>query len=1191
MYSLTAGKLAISAIIQRLFTTTVTLLLVWQLPAQLPDYHLQLFDYTAGLRPGTIEAVTKDQKGFLWILYPRSVQRFDGRRAVSYKAGNGMTNIHCDEQGRVWVSSSGKVYRFDEDGQQFKAVRVKSPDTAYATGAVFSMPGKRTLLNATSGFFEYDGSIDQFVPSLKELPVPPGYGTRSFGCKGAAIFFGHKGYVYRYNTASKKLDSLPDRSMRRIFPLNEDSVLINTWSLRTYWYNFSAGTIHEAKPPASLRNKAASDAFATRSMVEVGPQRYIITSAEGVFEYQASTRQYKSLNLYYKGNPVLTGDIANSVYADKEGYVWMSTVDGIARFPLHGQSFGLMRIPFMNDVSQANGNNIRNITEDDKGNLWLATGNGFVCWNRKTNQWINYPPVEGSKDRLAYPSVRGIVYDGRYIILGPADLGVWLFDPVTKKYKRPVYASDKVEAMNLRDFVDDVYTLHNGKHLITGRDALYVLDGKTYRLDTLDNPAGKENSNYVFQGNDGWIWITTVHGLHLLDSNLVYQQKATLPTGSSPVSAGFMLQDGRLLFAIDKGLFTAEVKGNSIRVKKFTTVFDEVFITSLFMDDQGFIWATSDNGIYRYDSLHARLNLFDHSDNVQGYGFNLNSWHKSRDAVLFMGGINGLNYLQPEKFATRTDSLRVYIQQVKSSSNDSLIYRLDRKAILSFSQRSLEAEFVSPYYNNPEKLKYRYRLEGLDKDWKYLGNTNSVRFTSLPAGDYTLLVEASINNVDWTPAASSFSFTIKKPFWLQLWFLAVLLISIGTVLWLFIRNRNRKIAEKQEELEAEQAINYFSSSIADQQSVDGILWDVAKNCIGRLGFEDCVIYLLDEERNVLQQKAAHGPKNPGRFEIIEPIEIPVGKGITGTVAATGKAELINDTSKDERYIIDGTRRFSEIAVPVIVNSKVIGVIDCEHSKKGFFTQRHLSVLSTIASLCAGKIIKAKAEAEKTEAERILMDTQQKMADVEMQALRAQMNPHFIFNCLNSINRYIVKSDQATASLYLTRFAKLIRLILDNSNSKTVTLTNELEALRLYIEMESIRFEKQFSYTIRVDDSVHPDSIYVPPLIIQPYVENAIWHGLLHKESAGHLLVHICCGSKSVLECIVEDNGVGRDKAKELKSKSASNKKSLGMKLTEDRLALLNKKAELNASVEIIDLKNETGEAAGTRVILKIPVDG
>jgi LytS/YehU family sensor histidine kinase len=207
----------------------------------------------------------------------------------------------------------------------------------------------------------------------------------------------------------------------------------------------------------------------------------------------------------------------------------------------------------------------------------------------------------------------------------------------------------------------------------------------------------------------------------------------------------------------------------------------------------------------------------------------------------------------------------------------------------------------------------------------------------------------------------------------------------------------------------------------------------------------------------------------------------------------------------------------------------------------------------------------------------------------MQALRAQMNPHFIFNCLNSINRYIVKSDQTTASLYLTKFAKLIRLILDNSNSKNVILSQELEALKLYIEMEALRFDKKFSYEIKVEGNLGADTVEVPPLIIQPYVENAIWHGLLHKEENGHLSVRVSQNGGSMLYCVIEDNGVGRERAKELKSKSATSRKSLGMQLTQNRLSLLNKHAELNASVEIVDLKDENGTAAGTRVILKIPM--
>lgn len=221
-------------------------------------------------------------------------------------------------------------------------------------------------------------------------------------------------------------------------------------------------------------------------------------------------------------------------------------------------------------------------------------------------------------------------------------------------------------------------------------------------------------------------------------------------------------------------------------------------------------------------------------------------------------------------------------------------------------------------------------------------------------------------------------------------------------------------------------------------------------------------------------------------------------------------------------------------------------------------------------------------------EKLKTEFNKKIAEVEMRALRAQMNPHFIFNCLNSINRYIVKSDTKTASLYLTKFSKLIRLILDNSENKNVTLSSEIESLKLYIDMESIRFENKFSFEVKVNDDVNAENISVPPLIIQPYVENAIWHGLLNKETAGKLFVAVS-RHNSTLECVVEDDGVGRSKAKELKSKSATTRKSLGMKITEDRLTILNEHAEKKSSVEIIDLKDKSGNGCGTRVIIKIPM--
>ena len=196
------------------------------------------------------------------------------------------------------------------------------------------------------------------------------------------------------------------------------------------------------------------------------------------------------------------------------------------------------------------------------------------------------------------------------------------------------------------------------------------------------------------------------------------------------------------------------------------------------------------------------------------------------------------------------------------------------------------------------------------------------------------------------------------------------------------------------------------------------------------------------------------------------------------------------------------------------------------------------------------------ELERLEKEQKLAAYKNRTADLEMMALRAQMNPHFIFNCLNSINRFILKNEPETASDYLTKFSKLIRLILQNSQAKSVCLENELEALRLYMDMEVSRFEHHFEYQIICDPDLEIEHLEVPPLIIQPYVENAIWHGLMHKGDKGHLLIELH-QENNTLYCLITDDGVGRKRAAELKSKSASKNKSLGMQITAHRLELIN----------------------------------
>ena len=230
--------------------------------------------------------------------------------------------------------------------------------------------------------------------------------------------------------------------------------------------------------------------------------------------------------------------------------------------------------------------------------------------------------------------------------------------------------------------------------------------------------------------------------------------------------------------------------------------------------------------------------------------------------------------------------------------------------------------------------------------------------------------------------------------------------------------------------------------------------------------------------------------------------------------------------------------------------------------------------------------KYRLQMERSEKEKELSRLQHRTSQLEMHALRAQMNPHFLFNSLNSINRFIIQNNSDQASGYLTKFSRLMRLILQNSQHELIPLENELEALKLYLELEAVRFDHHFTYAIKIDENLDVGALKVPPLIIQPYAENAIWHGLMHKEEKGKLLIELR-EEGDYLVCSIIDDGIGRSKAAELKSKSASTHKSMGMKITADRIASMKQRKSNENNIQITDLVLPDGSPAGTKVEIKI----
>jgi len=225
---------------------------------------------------------------------------------------------------------------------------------------------------------------------------------------------------------------------------------------------------------------------------------------------------------------------------------------------------------------------------------------------------------------------------------------------------------------------------------------------------------------------------------------------------------------------------------------------------------------------------------------------------------------------------------------------------------------------------------------------------------------------------------------------------------------------------------------------------------------------------------------------------------------------------------------------------------------------------------------------------KLDNELLTAEFQRQLAEAEIKALRAQMNPHFIFNCLNSINSLVIEQKHEIASDYLIKFSKLIRLILDNSRCEKISIEKELETLKLYLVLESARFDNKFSCIIHISEDVDVDLIMIPPMLLQPFVENAIWHGLMQKETEGIITLEIRREHEDFLGISITDDGIGREKAAELKSKTLTHKPH-GLKVTTQRIEMMNKMNSTGAHVEIIDLHDAHGNSSGTKVKLVIPI--
>jgi two-component system LytT family sensor kinase len=1172
--------------------------------AQQPvHYSYQYYNSTHGLPSPEILCLEKDAKGFLWIGTASGLSMYDGYsfRNHSYAKQTeliGRVNVlKPDAANRLWVGSGSGLFCIVNN----EIIKISSA-IALPQGVNDILPGENGVIwlatengpvQLNTGNIDFTGTkktilTDYILPQWKLQSEENRRTTHIGKAPDNTVFISQYHNLFRFSNNQLELihstTGIRDEILT-LFPVSRSKIYFDAASTEI--------NLFENDSVAAIPFK---EFYQAGQGTRLPGHWYVGT--RGAFYFHPQTgiaSRFIRLSDQYAVWP--------SAILEDNDFLWVATHDGLVKlkpsvFTIHTVAAAA---PYIDFYSVAELKNKSLLFGANAGKVFLRTDSVITSFKNRL--------VPGAEIKDIYEDVNG-----------------WLW-----------LASGYQGLVVIRNGNPQRFTIENGLHdnslyqfLKTTDNRLYVFGDEGLSEILVDKNGFISFKKYYFQPNtsqfakfysgieapDGSIWAGGEEGLIYLRNDSLHR----LALNGQQLYINFMLKDNAgdvWIAAAGEGILQCRFNNNNepVIINRFTEKdgLNTTNYLSLLADADNNIWAASSKGISligRNGKYRNRVLNFNESDGFIKAGYSYIRLRQASDKRIWAATVFGIVSFQPDQLAGTDSSPLVYISGIQQMENNQAVTgytdgQFPVTKAFSYLDNSFNFNFAALDYTNQQNIRYYYKLEGLDSNWRNNGDLRSVSFQNLSPGNYLFRVKALNSKGIWSKNDALYAFRIIPPFWKTWWFLSALIVTIVALLLFAINRRIRfiktseaknlafqklKASSYKEQLEIEQIINYFATSMNSVNSIDDVLWDVAKNCISRLDFEDCVIYLKDEDTNLLVQKAAWGPKTSEENNIINPIALSPGSGIVGSVAISGKPEIISNTTLDKRYVTDDIQRMSEITVPIINNGEVIGIIDSEHSQEGFYSQRHLQILTTIASLCAGKITTLRAEQRSREKELEVLRLNKDFATSQLTALRMQMNPHFIFNALNSVQHYILQGNVVEANKYLSKFSKLQREILHCSDQQFITLEKEIEILSWYLELEQFRFGESFTYQINKSDEIEPEELKIPPMVLQPFVENAIWHGLMPRHTERILTIYFDLYSDDILQVTLRDNGIGRTASSLLKQNDAVYKKnyeSRGMSMVQQRLKLLQEQYDKPFEAIVSDITDVQGNVQGTQVILKI----
>jgi ligand-binding sensor domain-containing protein/putative methionine-R-sulfoxide reductase with GAF domain len=1183
-----------------------------------------------GLSHDVITGVTQDSTGYIWMSTFFGVNRFDGSHFVQMNRGNDSASMQPDYlQGLIWLDRrrlavySDGLHIFDTYTGSIQSLFIPCKDRKYQykynnVRSVRADGAGNIFVLTYSGFYHFDSSqrlVFRYDHYSKESASATtfAFGRNILWLDAHRLLIISIDGLYYYNIDKKEF--------RRLRP--SDAPLLSAF----LHYPYNDYLFFQHKPGRLLLINGVGD-----SLIYIDLARNIKTATElscHVAKYEFGWRSIMipvndtafyitghSSGFYKVHLDPRTGDVdfspdkyfplysCRDLFLDRDKNLWVATNRGLFRedrgrsyveqTPIPSSLQSLFPNIMIDDV-YAMGKNIYVATKGnggllvfDKESLQFSRRIGLEKYNSKRNAGIYCLTALDDTTLLAGlngPLVRLNLVTGRET---PVPLGKW---------------------DSLHDWIADIYKDRHDNIWVASEN-IYRRDAVTGKFDVMSadgQPFSRiEEANIILEDHPGNIWIAG-HGLTRYNSILRTFDRVvdTFPSVSMPdrrVNSVVADRQNHLWINIyNNGLICYDLEKGFIRhFTRDNGLPDNNISAMMLLGDK--LWLGTYSGIACLDIPTSRIISFGKEDGFPDQPINLGSkfFYDAAQNMLYIGFTATLVRFNPDIVFRKSLPPDFFIESLRTGNVREYIYP-NQAVTANWSDNDIRVVIGSINFSSSNTQRFAYRLLKNDSTcWQPLGVQNTFSISSLPPGVHRVQVKLSSSHNRWPEQVKEIDITILPPFWEQTWFTVAWMVSLLLCVYLLLKWRigltrkkeqakthieKLKAEEYKNQYELEQISHYFSSSLANKKNVEEVLWDVTKNLIGRMDYVDCMIYLWNEEKTKLIQKASYGPKGSPSAIRNNVFDVLPGQGVVGHVMQTREPMLIANTSSDGRYRVDDIRRLSEICVPIIHNNELIGIIDSEHPEEDYYKERDIKILTTIATLIGNKIRQIESEQSLEIKQRELASINQQLAEAQLSALQTQMNPHFIFNSLNSIKGMILDNEQKKASRYLSKFAQMIRITLNQSKEIFTTLYENLEYLESYLMMEKLRFDDSFTFDITVDEQIDKEDALIPTMMIQPLAENAIWHGLMHKKGEMKLTIHFALEAETI-SCTILDNGIGIDESQRLKKIHKPTHQSVGLSNLRHRIMIMNEKYDAGCSLEISDLGRVPGNGTGTCVVLR-----